>query len=218
MSSSCDLCCMSSFPSVPSLLSLPGAAAQQSRNVIENNLEKKKKTTKNYPWQVSEVLQKLDTPCLVLNYLHSCSNSSRYICDNNWKCLSCVAFLYIVQISRADIWFPLWSSHVRSWYIKWGECIRVRKMTLHGCTERHITLRSSCWVCVDHALYGPQSNISGWAAASQPGTLFQRSIHWVDDDCCIGLHAKACRVTEGGGSFSCKFFIALKLRESICSN
>lgn len=40
MSSPRDLCCMSSLPSVPSLLSLPAVAAQQSRNVTENNLKK----------------------------------------------------------------------------------------------------------------------------------------------------------------------------------
>lgn len=40
MSSARDLCCMSSLPSVQSLLSLPAAAVQQSGNVTKNYLKK----------------------------------------------------------------------------------------------------------------------------------------------------------------------------------
>lgn len=125
------------------LLSLSSRAEMPPKN----NLKKKrnKTTTENYPWQVSEVLQK----CLASHSNFSSpptpvSQSSmvlwRQSIDLREQLEAAVMWsvaCYIVQISKADIWYPGRGSGVKSWHINWTECMHVTKMTLSWSAESH---------------------------------------------------------------------------------
>lgn len=142
-----DLCCMSSLPFRWSGLSLPAVVVQQSGNATKNHLKKKrnKTTTENYPWQVSEVLQK----CLTshFNFISPStpvSQSSmvlwRQSIDLREQLEAAVMWsvaCYIVQISKAHIWYPGRGGGVKSWHINWTECMHVTKMTLSRSAESH---------------------------------------------------------------------------------
>lgn len=119
----CRLCCHSP-------LSLSSRAEMSPKIIWKNNQE----LTMTSQWSASE------TPHAMLHielFVFVLRCLSIHLWQQLEAAVMCGIALYIVQISRADIWFPVRSSHVKSWHINWVECTHASKMTLSECTESH---------------------------------------------------------------------------------
>lgn len=121
----CDLCCMSSFPSMLSLLSLPAVAVQQSRNATKIILKKQPRISHD---KSVKCYKNSQYHSLYWAIFPSCTDAGRYICDN-WKQLPCAAFLcklfkLVRPISDFQLEALMWSCGILI------ECMHVSKTTL----------------------------------------------------------------------------------------
>lgn len=132
---------MSSLPSVPSPLSPPAVAVQQSRNATKNNLWNNWGFPVTSQWSASEMLR--ITLRFQLFSPRALKAVDAFVTTTGSWCLE-LRRLDTVQISKADIWFPGRRSHVKCWHINWAECMHVNQLTLSECTESLACMNCMC--------------------------------------------------------------------------
>ncbi len=127
----CRLCCHSP-------LSLSSRAEMSLKIIWKNNWE----LTMTSQWSASETQH---TMLWVELFVFLLWCWSIHLWQRLEVAVMCSVALYIVQISRADIWFPVRCSHVHLWHINWVECICVSKW-LWASAQRVSQSTESVWI------------------------------------------------------------------------